>query len=95
MASSQAGPSSLPKLPVIETRKKGAYTTATCPFCKTEIEYIKPATPANAVGGKATFQLRCAACQETYNGPVYRDPSKRTAGGGRAGRSIGTGVLMC
>lgn len=90
MAFPQAGPSS-PKLPIVDTRKKGIYTAASCPYCKTEIEYLKPTAPVDAIDGKATFQLRCASCKETWNGPVYRDPSKKTAGGGRAGRTIGTG----
>lgn len=73
------------KPPLVEARPKGAYIASTCPYCRSEIEYIKPVLKTTPPPGTAPFQIRCCSCGETYNGPV---PKTKKAQGGR---TIGSG----
>ncbi|GAA6043119.1 hypothetical protein JCM8097_004326, partial [Rhodosporidiobolus ruineniae] len=69
---------------VVKTRLKGTYTPAKCPYCKTDVEYFKPPSPADT----HPFTLECAKCsetwivrpQETAKGGAKPKPGKRRIG---------------
>ncbi|GAA5839649.1 hypothetical protein JCM11251_003569 [Rhodosporidiobolus azoricus] len=77
-------------LPTVKTRLKGTYLPATCPYCKTQVEYLPP--PASATDQASSFNLECAKCGETWLGK-HQQESGTAAGRGKkvAGkRRIGT-----
>lgn len=86
---------------IVESRPKGVYAASTCPYCKTEIEYIKPkstqttssASPSASSSTTAPFQIKCCHCSNTYNGPIPKEAPKKGARG-NGGRSIGTGEFL-
>jgi ribosomal protein S27E len=70
----------------VESRPRGIYVPTACPYCKKELEFVKPACAARG----EPYYVRCSECKETYLGP--KEKEKGGLGSGKTkGRRIGTG----
>jgi NAD-dependent SIR2 family protein deacetylase len=67
-------------VPMVQSRLKGSWTSASCVHCKAEVEYQAP--PSHPT--EDPFAVKCASCGETW---LIRPPKIRQAGK----RRIGTG----
>jgi hypothetical protein len=77
---------------IVDSRPRGNYIPSTCPYCKKEIEFIKPASASRG----EPYHIRCSECSETYLGPKEKKEGNGMAKG--KGRRIGTGernALLC
>ncbi|GAA5890852.1 hypothetical protein JCM6882_008835 [Rhodosporidiobolus microsporus] len=74
-------------LPTVKTRLRGTYIPATCPYCKTQVEYLPPTDQASS----PSFNLECAQCSETWIGKAQENGAAGARGKKVAGkRRIGT-----
>ncbi|BGP13016.1 hypothetical protein JCM10213_008006 [Rhodosporidiobolus nylandii] len=73
----------------VQTRLKGNYKPATCPYCKSALEYLPPASSASSPSSDE-LELVCAkdGCGQTWivkPQPAQQDKGKKKAGGRRIG----------
>lgn len=69
----------------IQSRLKEPTLSSTCPYCRTDLEYLKSAVPSN----NASFQISCARCARAFDAPSHSSSSKgKQAASSR--RRIGT-----
>lgn len=72
---------------IVDSRPRGAYIAADCPSCRSEQEYMIPAT---FIGG---LRVRCSACKQLFTHPQPKPSGSSSSSTSKAAprsRGIGT-----